>query len=104
MSKTINDYRLKLGRKEYVPILVGGMGVDISTAELALEAARLGGVGHISDAMVPTVSDRRYKTSYVQEKQKKYKFNIGSIDKSIVKFDLERLAEAQKLFVSRTMD
>ena len=104
MSKTINDYRLKLGGKEYVPILVGGMGVDISTAELALEAARLGGVGHISDAMVPTVSDRRFKTSYVQEKQKKYKFNIGSIDKSIVKFDLERLAEAQKLFVSRTMD
>ena len=104
MSKTINDFRLKLGGKEYVPILVGGMGVDISTAELALEAARLGGVGHISDAMVPTVSDRRFKTSYVQEKQKKYKFNIGSIDKSIVKFDLERLAEAQKLFVSRTMD
>ena len=104
MSKTINDYRLKLGGKEYVPILVGGMGVDISTAELALEAGRLGGVGHISDAMVPTVSDRRFKTSYVQEKQKKYKFNIGSIDKSIVKFDLERLAEAQKLFVSRTMD
>ena len=104
MSKTINDYRLKLGGKEYVPILVGGMGVDISTAELALEAARLGGIGHISDAMVPTVSDRRFKTSYVQEKQKKYKFNIGSIDKSIVKFDLERLAEAQKLFVSRTMD
>ena len=104
MSKTINDYRLKLGRKEYVPILVGGMGVDISTAELALEAARLGGVGHISDAMVPTVSDRRFKTGKVQEKQKKNKFNIGSIDKSIVKFDLERLAEAQKLFVSRTMD
>jgi nitronate monooxygenase len=37
-----------------VPIMVGGMGVDISTAELALEAARLGGIGHISDAMVPT--------------------------------------------------
>ncbi len=104
MSKTLNDFRLKLGRKEYVPILVGGMGVDISTAELALEAARLGGIGHISDAMVPTVSDRRFKTKYVQEKQKKYKFNIGSVDKSIVKFDLERLAEAQKLFVSRTMD
>lgn len=100
----MNDYRLNLGGKEYVPIFVGGMGVDISTAELALEAARLGGVGHISDAMAPTVSDRRFKTNYVQEKQKKYKFNIGSIDKSIVKFDLERLAEAQKLFVSRTMD
>ena len=62
MSKALNDFRLKLAGKEYVPIFVGGMGVDISTAELALEAARLGGIGHISDAMVPTVSDRRFKT------------------------------------------
>ena len=63
-------FRLKLGGREYVPIIVGGMGVDISTAELALEAARLGGIGHISDAMVPTVSDRRFKTKFVQEKAK----------------------------------
>ena len=104
MSKSVNDFRLKLGGREYVPIIVGGMGVDISTAELALEAARLGGVGHISDAMVPTVSDRRFKTKFVQEKQKKYKFNIDNSDKSSVKFDLERLSEAQRLFVSRTMD
>jgi len=104
MSKALNDFRLKLAGKEYVPIFVGGMGVDISTAELALEVARLGGIGHISDAMVPTVSDRRFKTTYVQEKQKKYKYNIGNVDKSLVQFDLERLAEAQKLFVSRTMD
>ena len=104
MSKAVDDFRLKLGGEKYVPIFVGGMGVDISTAELALEAARLGGIGHISDAMVPTVSDRRFQTNYVQEKQNKYKFNIGSIDKSVVQFDLERLAEAQRLFVGRTMD
>ncbi len=48
--KSVDDFRLKFGRKELVPIMIGGMGVDISTAELALEAARLGGVGHISDA------------------------------------------------------
>ena len=41
MSKAMDDFRLKLGGREYVPIIVGGMGVDISTAELALEAARL---------------------------------------------------------------
>ena len=64
MSKALNDFRLKLGGKKFVPILVGGMGVDISTAELALEVARLGGIGHISDAMVPTVSDRRFKTHF----------------------------------------
>ena len=38
--KRVDDFRLKFGSKEYVPIMIGGMGVDISTAELALEAAR----------------------------------------------------------------
>ena len=69
MSKNLDDFRLEFRNKEYVPIFVGGMGVDISTAELAIEAARLGGIGHISDAMTPTISDRRFKTSFVQEKQ-----------------------------------
>src|SRR5690242_13461483 len=57
--KRVDDFRLRLGNKEYVPIMIGGMGVDISTSELALEAARLGGIGHISDAMVQDVSDRK---------------------------------------------
>ena len=74
--KCVDDFRLRLGKRELVPIMIGGMGVDISTAELALEAARLGGVGHISDAMLPTVTDRRYKTKFVSEKQKQYKLNI----------------------------
>ena len=44
--KCVDDFRLRLGNKDYVPIMIGGMGVDISTSELALEAARLGGIGH----------------------------------------------------------
>jgi nitronate monooxygenase len=102
--KRVDDFRLKLGKKELVPIITGGMGVDISTAELSLVAARLGGIGHISDAMVPTVSDRRFKTGFVKEKQKKYKFNVANRDKSVVQFDLVRLAEATKLHVGRTME
>jgi len=51
--KCVDDFRLRFGKKELVPIIIGGMGVDISTAELALEVARLGGIGHISDAMLP---------------------------------------------------
>jgi NAD(P)H-dependent flavin oxidoreductase YrpB (nitropropane dioxygenase family) len=94
--KRVDDFRLRLGNKEYVPIMIGGMGVDISTSELALEAARLGGIGHISDAMVPDVSDRKEKT-------KLYKFNINNMDKSVVQFDLERLAEATRLHVGATM-
>ena len=38
--KRVDDFRLRMGNKEYVPIMIGGMGVDISTSELALEAAR----------------------------------------------------------------
>jgi NAD(P)H-dependent flavin oxidoreductase YrpB (nitropropane dioxygenase family) len=102
--KRVDDFRLKLGNKELVPLMIGGMGVDISTAELALEAARLGGVGHISDAMVQDVSDRRFDTEFVKEKTKFYKHNIDNSDKSIVQFDLGRLAEATKLHVGHTME
>ena len=102
--KRVDDFRLKLGNKEYVPIMVGGMGVDISTSELALETARLGGIGHISDAMVQDVSDRKFNTSFVKDKTKLYKFNINNMDKAVVQFDLERLAEATKLHVGATME
>ena len=102
--KRVDDFRLRLGKQEVVPIIIGGMGVDISTAELALEAARLGGIGHISDAMLPTVTDRRYKTKFVSEKQKQYKLNIEIADKSIVQFDLAQVAESTRLHVSNTME
>jgi NAD(P)H-dependent flavin oxidoreductase YrpB (nitropropane dioxygenase family) len=102
--KRVDDFRLKLGNKELVPIMIGGMGVDISTAELALEAARLGGIGHISDALVHDVSDRRFDTEYVKGKTKFYKANINNSDKSSVQFNLGQLAEATKLHVGRTME
>ncbi len=103
MTTKLDDYRLRMGRNELVPIMVGGMGVDISSSDLALEAARLGGVGHISDAMIKTVTDRRYKTKYVKAKQKQYQYNVDSEDKSVVKFDLGHLAEATRMHVEKTM-
>ena len=102
--KRVDDFRLKLGKDELVPIMIGGMGVDISTAELALVAARLGGVGHISDAMVQDVSDRRFDTSFVKEKTKFYKYNINNSDKTDIKFNLEQLAEATRLHIGKTME
>ncbi len=102
--KRVDDFRWRLGNKELVPIVIGGMGVDISTSDLALEAARLGGIGHISDAMVNTVTDRRFDTKYVKEKLKQYKFNVANSNKAIVQFDLGQLAEATKLHVGRTME
>jgi len=102
--KSVDDFRLQFGKKELVPIVIGGMGVDISTAELALEAARLGGVGHISDAMVNTVADRRFNAKFVKDKLRQYKFNVANTDKSMVRFDLGQLAEATQMHVGRTME
>ena len=101
--KRVDDFRLQLGKHELVPIMIGGMGVDISTVDLALEVARLGGVGHISDAMINTVADRRYDTKYVKEKLALYKFNVKNDDKSAVKFDLGTVAEATRLHVDSAM-
>jgi nitronate monooxygenase len=102
--KCVDDFRLMLGSREFVPIVIGGMGVDISTAELALEAARLGGIGHISDAMVNTVADRRFNAKFVKDKLRQFKFNVANPDKSIVQFDLGQLAEATKMHVGKTME
>ena len=101
--KCVDDFRLRFGKKELVPIVIGGMGVDISATGLALEGARLGGIGHISDAMIHTVSDRRYETSFVSQKAKLYNYNASNSDKSKVLFDLGRLAEATQNHAGGTM-
>ncbi|MCX7946604.1 MAG: nitronate monooxygenase [Hydrogenophilus sp.] len=106
MNRRLDDYRLRFDPKgpEFVPLMLGGMGVDISNTQLALEFARLGGIGHISDAMVPTITDRHYDTEFTKEKLKKYRHNMENQDKSAVKFDLGMIAEAQRLHVETTMN
>jgi len=54
--------------------------------------------------MVQDVSDRRFDTEFVKEKTKFYKHNIDNSDKSLVQFDMGRLAEATKLHVGKTME
>lgn len=100
----LNNYRLRLGNKEYIPILQGGMGVDISTAELALKIASLGGIGHISDAMSPFLSDRDFKTRFQSNKQKKFKMFEDSLDKSQVKWDYDSVYQASTNFIQATME
>ena len=100
----LNDFRLKLRNKSYTPLMLGGMGVDISTTDLALAFCKLGAIGHISDAMVQTITDRKYKTSYTKDRLKKYKYNVGNDDKSSNQFDLDDLREAQMLHVRKTME
>src|SRR4030067_165579 len=101
--KCVDDFRLQFGKQELVPIFCGARGVDISPAELALEGARLAGIGHISDALVHAVSDRRFDTSFISAKLRKYKANVASSDKSSVHFDLAVLEEATRNHVGRTM-
>ena len=62
------DYRAVIGNSEYFPLMIGAMGVDISTSAMVLEAARLGCIGHLSDAMVPHVCDRRFGTTFTRNK------------------------------------
>lgn len=104
LTDTVDNYRLRLGGAEYVPIVIGGMGVDISTTELALTAARLGGVGHISDAMVQHVSDRKFDTHFTKAKSQKHRKTRDGLDKTSVKFDLEHLRQAQINHVRHTME
>lgn len=100
----LDNYRLTLGKDLYIPIMLGGMGVNISNATLALEISRLGGIGHISDAMLPTVCDRELGTSYSKEKLNKYKYNVQNLDKSEIKFDLQEVYNAQKQYISSVME
>jgi nitronate monooxygenase len=98
-----DNFRLELGTQQYAPIVIGGMGVNISTTGLALAAERLGGIGHISDAEVCYVCDQIFSTAYTSRKKKKYSYNIGNPDKSDIHFDLADIAEAQKTYVEHTV-
>lgn len=101
--EVVDNYRLTIGERQYVPIVIGGMGVDISTAELALEACRLGGIGNISDAMSPFVSDRKFNTSF--SKKKSEQSSPPENGKAAnCRFDLEDLLSAQRTHVQSVME
>ncbi|VFM96131.1 MAG: NAD(P)H-dependent flavin oxidoreductase YrpB, nitropropane dioxygenase family [Candidatus Kentron sp. G] len=102
--KKVDDFRFRLGRNEYVPIVLGGMGVDISTPKLAQAVALLGGIGHISDAMIHPVVDKRFGTSFVKDKLHRYRSNLKNHDKSAIKFDLGELAEATRMHITAAME
>ena len=100
----VDNFRLKLGDNEFIPILQGGMGVDISTSALSLEIARLGGIGHISDAMGPYVSDKKFGTRFQNSKQKQFREFADSLDKSKVKWDFERTYQGTLNHIRSTME
>ncbi|MBM3266960.1 MAG: nitronate monooxygenase [Candidatus Sericytochromatia bacterium] len=101
--KRVDDFRLILGKDSYVPIMLGGMGTDISTSALALEIARLGGIGHISDSCSLGVVDRHFGTTFLRDKGRRFQALRGGTDKSAIRFDAAAIKEAAMLQVGRTM-
>lgn len=99
----LDDYRLMLRGRSYVPLLIGGMGVDISTEALALEAARLGGIGHLSDALAAAVTDRYQGTDFLRRKQARCQGQGAPDSMAAVGFDLAELREATERMVGRAM-
>ena len=103
LSTPLSNFRLQLGNKEVLPLMQGGMGVNISTRELALEIARLGGIGHISDAMLPDVTDRLFHTGFTAMKAKLNRAFAGLGIKIALQFDEEAVARATRTYVDSVM-
>lgn len=98
----LKDYRAVLGGTEYLPLMIGGMGVDVSTSEMVLEAARLGCIAHLSDAMVPAVCDKNFGTNYTKNKIARLREFTQAGD--VPKFDLHEYRLAQLQYVSHTVE
>lgn len=103
MQTKLSDFTVRLGGKDYAPLMVGGMGVNISNADLVLAVEKLGGIAHLSDALLMEVADKTFGTSLCKEKIKRFKDLMTSPDKSSISFDLERLAQATKRYVGDVM-
>ncbi|MDR2337167.1 MAG: nitronate monooxygenase [Deltaproteobacteria bacterium] len=101
--KILNDYVLIIKNKIFKPIMIGGMGVDISTEELALGAAKLGGIGHISDAMCPYVCDKRLGTHFQTKKRQQFVEKVRSGLVNFAKWDYNETYEASKRYVHNVM-
>ena len=85
--------------------MVGGMGTNISTAELVLAIEKLGGIAHLSDAMLPDICRQAFgNTHFTGERTERLKSFIPQWDKSNNYFDLDRLADATKSYICDVMD
>lgn len=97
------DLSLRLGLREFLPLILGGMGVNISVPELALVVANAGGIGHLSDAGAIAVSDQRYGTTFVRNRYQRNKHFSDQPSKAGMLFDLADVREATIRLVGDTM-
>lgn len=103
MSDRLSDFPVTFHNRQYAPLMVGGMGVNISNDTLALAVEKLGGIAHLSDALLMDIADKQFGTSFCKDKIHRFKNLIDSYDKSEIVFDLERLAESTRRYVSDVM-
>ena len=97
----LDDFRLELKGRSLVPIMQGGMGVNISTAEMAQAVAARGGIGHVSDAMVPDLADRLFGTGFTRMKALACKALERTTGEAGFHFPVEKIREAAKLYLAR---
>jgi NAD(P)H-dependent flavin oxidoreductase YrpB (nitropropane dioxygenase family) len=101
----LKDRLVTIGNSQYRPLMIGGMGVDISTSAMVLEAVRLGCMAHLSDAMVPAVCDKNFGTTFTKNKVA----NHHRLQKEefmpdrIPRFDLHEYRLAQTRYVAETV-
>lgn len=79
------------------------MGVDVSTPELVLAIAGLGGIGHLSDAMLSAVVDRHAGTHFIRDKRAQSQV-IPHPSTAETDFDLTALYEATHRYVREVMN
>lgn len=102
-NNTLSAYAVQLGGKSYVPLMVGGMGVNISNDKLVLAVEKLAGIAHLSDALLMDVTDREYGTSFCKQKIARFKSLMKVPDKSEIRFDLQALAQSTRQYVEGVM-
>ncbi len=102
--RTLADHPLTIMGHDYQPVIIGGMGVDISSTQLACSAAEMGAIGHISDAMSPFVSDKNFGTNFTKRKSDRLRVYADSKDKKDVQFDLADLRSGQMKHVENAMN
>lgn len=96
--------------REFLPLVIGGMGVNISTKELAYAASALGAIGHVSDAMILSVCDRELGSKFRSKKTKVSRaLNIvqdrqADIERTVcAPFDAHDVHQAAQLYASAVM-
>ena len=96
MSDRLADFPVTFHNRQYAPLMVGGMGVNISNDTLALAVEKLGGIAHLSDALLMDIADKQFGTGFCKDKIHRYKNLVDTYDKSEIAFDLDRLAESTR--------